>query len=530
VGQRHVTATLRNAIRHNRIAHAYLLTGPRGVGKTSAARIMAKVLNCDKGPTPDPCNACPNCLDIANGRCMDVVEIDGASNRSIDDVRSLRETVRYAPVHGRTRVIIIDEVHMLTTEAFNALLKTLEEPPEHVLFLFATTEPHKVPATIVSRCQRFDFHRIGTADTVSLLRRICDAEGIAAEDAALHLIARKADGSLRDSQSLLDQMVSFADGPIRVEEVVKALGLIDQQLFFDVTAAVAGGDTAKGLDLAERITDSGTSVEEFLIGLTEHFRNLLVAHALGNADVLDLPEAERKRTVETAARFPEEDLLRFLRVVTDTLNGLKANANPRIALELALIKLIRMDRAVAIKDLLEELRSVKKKEPLPDRPLTPANNRPPAEPQRPERSSESAPDSPLPVSEAPERTRGALTLGDVQARWEEVIARVKQRKITAGSFLEEGTLSRVVDNVVEVGFPLCNGFHVDAVSRAQQIVQDVLREVLGRDVQFRCVKGDFPQRKPLSEKERQLEAIKALGEGGELIRRLMDDFEAEVET
>ncbi|MDM7924650.1 MAG: DNA polymerase III subunit gamma/tau, partial [bacterium] len=340
VAQQHVTATLRNAIRQKRIAHAYLLTGPRGVGKTSAARILAKSLNCEKGPTPDPCNACSSCLEVTAGRAMDVVEIDGASNRNIDDIRNLRETVRYAPTRGAYKIYIIDEVHMLTNESFNALLKTLEEPPEHVVFLFATTEPHKVPATILSRCQRFDFHRVGAADTAALLKKICAGEGIDIEDEAVHLIARKADGSLRDSQSILDQMVSFCEGRIGVDDVVRALGRIDQQCYFDLTDRIVARDAEGALAVVDRLVESGAGIEEFLDGLAEHFRNLLVAAATGRTSSIDLSDAARERIGEQARSIREEEILRMHRIVSETGQQIRFSADPRIPLELAVVKTV----------------------------------------------------------------------------------------------------------------------------------------------------------------------------------------------
>ncbi len=531
VAQQHVTATLRNAIQYNRIAHAYLLAGPRGVGKTSAARIMAKALNCEKGPAPDPCNACSSCLEITGGRSMDVIEIDGASNRGIEDIRSLRETVRYAPTRGRYKVYIIDEVHMLTSEAFNALLKTLEEPPEHVLFLFATTEPHKVPATILSRCQRFDFHRIAVSDMAALLKRICESEAIDIDEEALHLIARKADGSLRDSQSILDQMVSFASGPIRAGDVVNALGLIDQQLFFEMTDAVEARSATRGLDLVEKLVASGTSIDEFLAGLLEHFRNLLVVRAAGHAGLLEMSEANRKRFEEKARDFREEDLLRLIRIVADAQHQIRFSDNPRIPLELAVVKMAKLDKTASIEDLLSQLGEIKKKSPEPvlsrsvAAPSAPAGTPPAVRPAAPVKSAVPEPESPA-AREAAE----PVTLEEVHDRWDEFIALVKKKKITVGAFLAEGAPIQVRNGVVEIGFAPCNGFHVDSIMRAQAIVAESLEATFGRAVPFKCVKGDFPQVRRTSEKERKVETIKALKEGGGIIQKLIDDFDVEMES
>jgi DNA polymerase III subunit gamma/tau len=541
VAQQHVTGTLRNAIQLNRIGHAYLLAGPRGVGKTSAARIMAKALNCEKGPGPDPCNACSTCLEITGGRSMDVIEIDGASNRGIEDIRSLRETVRYAPTRGRYKVYIIDEVHMLTTEAFNALLKTLEEPPEHVLFLFATTEPHKVPATILSRCQRFDFHRVAVQDMVALLGRICKSEAIDIDEEALHLIARKADGSLRDSQSILDQMVSFASGPIRAADVVNALGLIDQQLFFEMTDAIGARNTAQGLDLVEKLVASGTSIEEFLDGLLGHFRDLLVVRAAGGAGLLEMSEGNRKRFEEKAAAFREEDLLRLIRVVADAQLQVKFSDNPRIPLELAVVKMSKLDKTASIQDLLAQLGELKKKPPEPAVRRADAGLSGSAETEtapRPVVKPKPAAPAPKPVPAAVSAAQPSSTgagavdpsfLKEFQDRWEDIIALVKKKKITVGAFLAEGAPIQVRNGAVEIGFAPCNGFHVDSIMRAQAIISESLKETFGRDVLFRCIKGDFPQVRRTSEKDRKKETINAMKEGG-MIQKLIDDFDVDVES
>src|SRR5512136_1075662 len=249
VGQRHITQTLQNAISQKRVAHAFLFTGARGVGKTSSARILAKALNCEKGPGTNPCNQCATCQEVTHGTSMDVIEIDGASNRGIDEIRELKENVRYTPAKSRYKIYIIDEVHMLTTEAFNALLKTLEEPPPHVIFVFATTEPHKIPLTILSRCQRYDFKRIPLASILEQLRTIATQEGMEISDQSLHLIAREAEGSMRDAQSLLDQVLSYAGQKVSDKEVIEVLGVIDRKILHDSIAALADGDQARLLQI-----------------------------------------------------------------------------------------------------------------------------------------------------------------------------------------------------------------------------------------------------------------------------------------
>ncbi len=516
VGQQHVTATLRNAIEHNRLAHAYLFCGPRGVGKTSAARILAKALNCQKGPPLAPCNACSSCVEITESRNMDVLEIDGASNRGIDDIRDLRESVRYAPIAGKFKIFIIDEVHMLSNDAFNALLKTLEEPPPHILFIFATTEPQKVPATIVSRCQRFDFHRANLNEIVTLLKRICESESMAVDDDALLLIAKKSDGSLRDSQSILDQIVSFSTGPISQSDVIKALGIIDQELYFRASDCIASGNGPGFLDLAETVFMQGTSADEFLSGLIEHFRNLLVTGDAGNAAALEMPEADKKRYMDAAAQFKIEDLLRLIRIAADSLHSLKQGIHPRFVLEFAVVKMARMDRTVTVDDLLASIAKLKQglsgpppapgfppSSPLPktERPRAAASE--PAVPQT-EGMPKEHDSSPAPAADSP------FSLEDIQNGWAELIQEVKNGSVTTGSFLLEGAPVGLEGNIVTIGFRMCNGFHIDAILRAESNIHDALKKVYGRNLRFRCVKGEFAQlesRKSLS-KEEQLQKLK----------------------
>ncbi len=352
-----VVSTLKSAIEKGKVSHAYLFTGPRGSGKTTVARILAKALNCEKGPTSNPCNVCPRCRDITAGVSLDVIEIDGASHNSVDDVRELNENIRYATAGGY-RIYIIDEVHMLSGAAFNALLKTLEEPPPHAVFVLATTEVSKIPATILSRCQRFDFRRIPPPALSTTLQNICGKEGIEIEPEALAILVRKADGSLRDGLSLLDQVWTLSGGKITKESVEQALGLIGLEMFFELTDAFAQKDAARTLSVFDRVVEKGADIEDFLDQLLYHFRNLLVARLKPHTEeLLGLSETERGEYVQRAEQFPEGDLLRMMKAISDLKLNLSRLADPKILVEAELVKLAWLDSTVDLKEVLENLES-----------------------------------------------------------------------------------------------------------------------------------------------------------------------------
>lgn len=363
VAQEHVTETLKNAIRLDRLAHAYLFSGPRGVGKTTAARILAKAINCttpldERTDAAEPCRTCDSCKSFEEGRNLNIIEIDAASNNKVEDVRDLRDTVRIPPQGNRKKVYIIDEVHMLSTAAFNALLKTLEEPPPYVLFIFATTEPKKVLPTILSRCQRFDFRRIPGRETVSRLQEICSNEGITADEASLMLIARKGDGALRDALSALDQSVSLCGTTLQYDELVKALGVVDVDLFFEATRYVSNTDSAGMLRLVEHVTHRGYDLQEFLVGLAEHLRNLLVARTLHETSLIEATDMIQRRYAESCEQFTEADLLRLLAIVAETEDSIKNSTQPRLRLELAMLKMANLAHSADLRLALKKLEKI----------------------------------------------------------------------------------------------------------------------------------------------------------------------------
>jgi len=383
VGQESVSKTLRNSIRHGRIAHAFLFSGPRGVGKTSMARILSKALNCDGGPTADPCLECEQCRAITAGNAIDVIEIDAASNRGIDNIRSLRENVRYAPAGGRFKVYIIDEVHMLTTESFNALLKTLEEPPEHVKFIFATTEPQKLPETVRSRCQCYEFRRISTDDIAARLETIMEKEAIPFETGVLHRIAAYSRGGMRDAQSLLDQIIAFGGNHATFEGLSELTGSLSPETMAELVDAILSDELAKVLDLADGFFKAGTRAEDLFRELIDHFRLLMVR--LAGAAAADLPSAglTKERLEEQAAKTSLDRIMISLQIALQTLRQSRLFDDERILAEVALIRMTRVASTMDLAEALTLLRESRGSVPSSRSKGSPASG---GEPPRPRRS------------------------------------------------------------------------------------------------------------------------------------------------
>jgi len=354
IGQDHVTLTLRKAVEKGRLAHAYLFTGPRGCGKTTTARLLAKIINCESPEGSEPCNACSSCLSVTEGNHLDVFEIDGASNRGIDEIRDLREKIGYAPSQGKSKIYIIDEVHMLTPQAFNALLKTLEEPPKHVYLIFATTEPHKVPATILSRCQRFNFKRLEIGEIVDQLEKICGIEKITCGREVLMLIARRAEGSMRDAESLLDQCISASDAVIDLDLVRNVLGLVDSQLIVKILQAIGDHDRTLALSIVDSVVSGGLDLEKFFLAYIEGLRNLLVLKVEG-VDWLDLTTDEIEEMRVICSRFTMEDLLYLFRQASRSFREFKVSSQPRYFLEAAIAEAASWESAVELSKLIDRI-------------------------------------------------------------------------------------------------------------------------------------------------------------------------------
>ncbi len=356
VGQAHITQTLKNAIKADRLAHALLFAGPRGIGKTSVARILAKAMNCKEGPTTTPCNVCSSCREITDGIAVDVFEIDGASNRGIDEIRELRENVKYMPGHGRYKIYIIDEVHMLTAPAFNALLKTLEEPPAHVLFIFATTESHKIPVTILSRCQRHDFRRIGLEDIIQHLKHICQGTSFEISEESLRLLAKEADGSMRDALSLLDQVNAYSQGPATDDQVLDILGAVDRKVIFALSSALIAHDVVKALNLLDEVYNHGHDLKRLSMQMVEHFRHLLIVKmGHGASPLVDVPAHELTLMEQQVENISSESVNHVFNNLFQAETGIRLSPQPKLAMEMLFIKLGQLKPVVSFDEIIKKL-------------------------------------------------------------------------------------------------------------------------------------------------------------------------------
>ncbi|HPC35961.1 MAG TPA: DNA polymerase III subunit gamma/tau [Candidatus Marinimicrobia bacterium] len=498
IGQEHICTTLQNALKSGRIAHAYLFTGSRGIGKTSTARILAKTLNCLNPQEFNPCNVCQNCIEITSSRSMDVIEIDGASNRGIDQVRELRENVKYPPSNSKYRIFIIDEVHMLTREAFNALLKTLEEPPPQVVFIFATTEPLKVPLTIISRCQRYDFHRIPVREIVGQLKKIAQSENLAVSDEILTLLAKKSEGAMRDAESLLEQVISFSSENINLNSIQKLLGLTDYEYYFSISNQIFEHDLNALIKSAEEIFNNGVNISEFLIGLSEHFRNLLITAIVKSAADLDLPDSFKNHYQEEAQRWSTNDLMRLLKLIGEAQVGLRTSMNQRTHLEFALLRMGAMEKTVTIQSILQDIDNRHLGSTVQPKPaartidiFTPKpvisqsfsntqNNtvkEKEAEKYKPEKESEPP----------PKPSGGLVTLEAIQAQWATIILKLGKNNRSLAEFLNVAMPMQLNGNVLDLGFTSERDFARKNIAKRAQIIEQTLTEFFNKAIKIRCI-------------------------------------------
>ena len=489
IGQSHITTTLANAIALEHVAHAYIFAGPRGVGKTTTARILAKALNCDKGPTANPCNACPSCLEITQGVSLDILEIDGASNRGIDEIRNLRENVKFSPSKGRFKVYIIDEVHMLTQEAFNALLKTLEEPPAHVKFVFATTQAHKVPPTILSRCQRFDFRRISIKDIVDSLKVIAKKENLKADDDALILIAKHSDGSMRDAQVVLDQISSFADGRISLPDASKILGAVSDGILFALADSIKSKDAAKALKIIDDLVDEGKDVSQIILYLIEHFRNLSVAKISKDPKALIDASIEKVKLYEEQAdRFTVEEILYIVYTLSNTIDFVKKSNMARVPFEVAMVKLTRTSSVISPAEAIERLEKIEKSLKLKPN-VADVNSR-----GLPGLNHDADPGSlhhgsmPEPLKEAkPDKKVSGAALNEIVGAWHAITNHVKERKISVAMYLNEGYPESLDSGTLLISFPKASQFHKETLEtpECKNIIIRAIKDVTGLDLKLK---------------------------------------------
>ena len=470
VGQDHVTKTLGNAVRQRRVAHALLFSGPRGIGKTSVARILAKSLNCEKGPTGIPCNECINCREITEGISMDVREIDGASNRGIDEIRELRENVKFTPASAPYKVYIIDEVHMLTKEAFNALLKTIEEPPGHVIFVFATTEIHRVPATILSRCQRHDFRRVSSAQIREQLRKIADAESIRVGETALGWIAEAAEGSMRDAESIFDQIISYAGADIGEDAVADLLGRSDRSLIPSLAGAILERNGKRCLEIAAEAYYAGLDIRRFHARLAEYFLKLIVMKISGpESGPADLSEEEREALRQQAGNASRETLGRLLDILLSSDEEMRRSGNPKMHLECVLIRMAHLEPRLPLDEILSRIEDLEKK-----------------------LSAEGAGYSTSPASPPPggSEEREIKTPSPPGDLWQNFRELLKAKSPLLGSQMDQGAFLGCEDDRIRIGFPRDSWFIDDL--RKDSRLREVASELLKREAVVEIAVMDAP--------------------------------------
>ena len=512
VGQMHVTRTLQNAIGLDRVAHGYIFSGPRGVGKTTTARILAKVLNCKNPVENNPCGTCINCRDITQGSSLDVQELDGASNRGIDEMRDLREAIKYPPNSGKYRIYIIDEVHMLTREAFNALLKTLEEPPAHVIFIMATTEAHKIPITILSRTQRFDFKPISINAISDYLIQILKTENIKYDAEGIRLIAQKAVGSLRDALSLLDQVIAYSSDSLDVETMRDVLGIIKENVYLNIIRTIEKRDNGNVVYHLNQLINAGFPISDFISGFNEYLRNCMLQKA-GDSAEINMSDDSRV-WLQTACRFTTADFLRMLDLSLQFESNLKFIQQPHIAMEALFIKLSMMDSSIDIAHILsrekpttipEQPTSIEQSKPLENIPFTEILDSTP---------------TPSVESEPKSETEQILTLEDITNFWSKIIARLEEKNSKIAHFLEEAKLCSFDGKQLLIEITNGHRFHLKTLDKDAGQIESVMNDILNHKITIKFHIQD--------NSEKKTEKKKAESTEHPLFMKVLETFEGEI--